>query len=113
MGNFAEWTTFAWVANAWVDNRLAHMDQVPLLGLRALGYATLIQITWIYDRARDIDGLRRFQRNLGYGLLGRRIERSPLPFARDRWALDRGPEGPGRHRHRRDSEATRGRQRMG
>ena len=30
-------------------------------------------------------GLRRFHRNLGCGLLGRRIERSPLPFARDRW----------------------------
>jgi hypothetical protein len=77
-----------------VDNRLAYLDQVPLLGLRALGYVTLIQSTWIYARPIDIDGLRRFQRNLGYGLLGRRIERSPLPFARDRWVLDRGPEDP-------------------
>jgi hypothetical protein len=94
MGSFAECTTFAWVGNAWMDNRIAYMDQVPLLGLRALGYATLIQVTWIYDRAIDIDGLRRFQRNLGYGLLGRRIERSPLPFARDRWVLDRGPKDP-------------------
>jgi len=77
-----------------VDNRLAYLDQVPLLGLRALGYVTLIQSTWIYDRPIDIDGLRRFQRNLGYGLLGRRIERSPLPFARDRWVLDRGLTDP-------------------
>jgi hypothetical protein len=75
-----------------VDNRLAYMDQVPLLGLRALGYATLIQWTWIYDHAIDIEGLRRFHRNLGYGLLGRRIERSPLPFARDRWVADRAPD---------------------
>jgi hypothetical protein len=82
------------VENAWVDNRLAYMDQVPLLGLRALGYATLIQATWIYDRGIDIVGLRRFHHNLGYGLLGRRIERSPLPFARDRWVLDRGPKDP-------------------
>ena len=41
--------------------------------------------TWIYDRAVDVVGLRRFHRNLGRGLLGRRIERSSLPFARDRW----------------------------
>ena len=33
----------------------------------------------------NLDGLRRFHRNLECGLLGRRIERSPLPFARDRW----------------------------
>ena len=39
----------------------------------------------------DFDGLRRFHHNLGYGLLGRRIERSPLPFARHRWVSDRGP----------------------
>jgi hypothetical protein len=84
----------ALVDNALVDNRLAHLDQVPLLGLRALGYVTLIQATWIYDGAIDLDGLRRFQRNLGYGLLGRRIERSPLPFARDRWVSDRAPKDP-------------------
>lgn len=77
-----------------MDNRLAYMDQVPLLGLRALGYGTLIQATWIYDRAIDVDALRRFHRNLGYGLLGRRIETSPLPFARDRWVLDTGPKDP-------------------
>jgi len=68
------------------------MDQASFLGLRALGYGTLIQATWIYDRAIDVDALRRFHRNLGYGLLGRRIETSPLPFARDRWVFSRGPE---------------------
>jgi len=75
-----------------MDNRLAHMDQVSFLGLRTLGYGTLAQVTWIYNRPVDIAGLRRFHRNLGYGLLGRRIERSPLPFARDRWVLAPGPE---------------------
>lgn len=75
-----------------MDNRLAHMDQVSFLGLRTLGYGTLAQVTWIYNRPVDIAGLRRFHRNLGSGLLGRRIERSPLPFARDRWVLSRGPE---------------------
>jgi hypothetical protein len=67
------------------------MDQVSFLALRALGYGTLAQVTWIYDHPVNIDGLRRFHRNLGHGLLGRRIERSPLPFARDRWVVSRGP----------------------
>lgn len=75
-----------------VDNRLAYIDQASFLGLRALGQGPLVQITWIYERAIDIDGLRRFQHNLRYGLLGRRIERSPLAFARHRWVLWRGPE---------------------
>jgi mycoketide-CoA synthase len=69
-----------------VDNRLAHLDQAGFLALRAV-HGALIQITWIYDRAVNVDGLRRFHRNLGYGLLGRRIETSPLWFARDRWVL--------------------------
>ncbi|WP_180276305.1 type I polyketide synthase [Mycobacterium ostraviense] len=69
-----------------VDNRLAYLDQAAFLGTRA-GHVSLIQVTWIYDRAVDVNGLRRFYRNLGRGLLGRRIERSPLPFARDYWVL--------------------------
>lgn len=75
-----------------MDNRLAHMDQASFLALRALGHAALVQCNWIYNRPVDVDGLRRFHRGLGYGLLGRRVERSPLPFARDRWVADRGPE---------------------
>ncbi len=51
----------------------------------------LIQFTWIYDRAIDLDRLRRFHANLGFGLLGRRIERSALPFGRDRWVTASGP----------------------
>ncbi len=68
------------------DNRLAYLDQAGFLALRAV-HGSLIQVTWIYDRAINVDGLRRFHHNLGCGLLGRRIERSPLPFARDRWVL--------------------------
>jgi len=75
-----------------VDNRLAHTDQASFLGLRALAYGALVQFNWIYNRPVNIEGLRRFHRNLGYGLLGRRVERSPLPFARDRWVVSRGPE---------------------
>lgn len=74
-----------------VDNTLAYIDQGSFLALRALGRGPLIQFTWIYDRAIDLDGLRRFHANLGFGLLGRHIERSPLPFGRDRWVTASGP----------------------
>jgi mycoketide-CoA synthase len=68
------------------DNRLALVDQASFGMLRA-SHGSLIQATWIYDRPVDVEGLRRFHRNLGSGLMGRRIEQSPLPFARDRWVL--------------------------
>jgi hypothetical protein len=72
-----------------MDNRLAHMDQASFLALRALGHGALVQFNWIYNRPVNVDGLRRFHRGLAGGLLGRRVERSPLPFARDRWVADR------------------------
>ncbi|BBZ52430.1 hypothetical protein H7H82_04925 [Mycobacterium heidelbergense] len=52
---------------------------------RATGVLGLLQCVWVYDRAVDIDGLRRFHRHLQQGRLSRRIERSPLPFGRHRW----------------------------
>ncbi len=73
------------------DNRLAYVDQAVFRTMRAV-HDTLTQVTWIYDRAVNVEGLRRFHRNLGCGLLGRRIERSPLPFARDRWVLSPASE---------------------
>ncbi|WP_081290903.1 type I polyketide synthase [Mycobacterium asiaticum] len=74
-----------------LDNRLAYLDQASFLATRAV-HGALIQVTWIYDRGADIEGLRRFHQNLGSGLFGRLIERSPLPFARDRWVL--APNSP-------------------
>ena len=74
-----------------MDNQLDYMDHGSFLGLRALGRQPLIQFVWIYDRHVDIDGLRRFQGNLGTGLLGRRIERSPVAFGRHRWVAEAGP----------------------
>jgi hypothetical protein len=74
-----------------VDNTLAYMDQASFQGARALHRALLIEFTWIYSRPVDIDGLRRFHRNLEHGLLGRLIERSPLPFGRHRWVSAPGP----------------------
>jgi hypothetical protein len=37
-----------------------------------------------------MDGVRRFHQNFGYGLFGRRIERSPLKFGRHRWVSSLG-----------------------
>ena len=75
-----------------VDNTIDYMDQASFLGLRARGRDPLIQWCWIYGHGVDIEALRRFHRNLGGGLLGRRIERSPLPFGRHRWVAWPGPE---------------------
>jgi hypothetical protein len=73
------------------DNRLTHMDHGMFAQHHAIGRNLVIQCVWDYEHAIDLDGLRRFHHNLGCRLLGRRIERSPLPFARNRWAIDRGP----------------------
>lgn len=73
--------------------RLALLDQAAFLRLRATGQGSTVQSTWIYDRDVNTDELRAFHDNLGAGLLGRRIERSPLPFGRHRWVLDsRSPD---------------------
>ncbi|MCV7442422.1 type I polyketide synthase [Mycobacterium paraense] len=74
-----------------VDNRLAHVDQAVFLTMRAV-HGTQVQFIWVYDRGVNLDGLRRFQSNLGCGLLGRRVERSPIPFARDHWVRAPGPD---------------------
>ncbi len=73
------------------DNRLALVDQGFFVGHRAIGQKEVMQVVWLYEHAIDFDGLRRFHHNFGYGLLGRRNERSPLPFARHRWVSDPGP----------------------
>ncbi|HEX2284514.1 MAG TPA: hypothetical protein VHI10_06755, partial [Mycobacterium sp.] len=73
------------------DNRLAYTDQLLFLGQRATGQELVMQAVWVYEHAVDVDGLKRFHRNFGYGLFGRRIERSPLPFGRHRWVSSVGP----------------------
>lgn len=73
------------------DNVLASLDNGVFAQHSAVGRNNVIQVLWLYEHEIDFDAVRRFHHNLGYGLLGRRIERSPLPFARPRWVLDRGP----------------------
>lgn len=75
------------------DNTLAYMDQGSYLALRALGRGPVIQYVWIYERGVDLDGLRSFHRNLHDGLLGRRLERSAVPFGRHHWVRAGNPEG--------------------
>ncbi|MDZ7884533.1 MAG: hypothetical protein U5N53_17330 [Mycobacterium sp.] len=74
------------------DNRLDFTDQAMFLGLRATGQEAVMQVVWIYERPVDLDGVRRFHRYIGHGLLGRRIERSVLPFGRHRWVSAIGPQ---------------------
>jgi hypothetical protein len=73
------------------DNRLSFLDQAMFLGLRATGQEAVMQCVWIYEHPVDFDELRRFHRDFGFGLAGRRIERSPLPFGRHRWVSSLGP----------------------
>jgi diacylglycerol O-acyltransferase len=68
------------------------MDQGSFLGLRALGHQPWTFFTWVYDRPVDLDALRRFNEGLAGTLLGRLVQRSPLPGGRHRWvAVDAVP----------------------
>ncbi|OBA84277.1 hypothetical protein A9W99_04960 [Mycobacterium sp. 1164966.3] len=74
------------------DNRLALLDQAFYKGQLATGQKQVMQIIWVYEHPLDFDGLRRFHHNLAHNeMLARRIERSPLPFARHRWVSDPNP----------------------
>jgi hypothetical protein len=71
------------------DNRLAFADHAVFAEHTANGRNLIIQVVFIYEHAIDIDGVRRFNQNLGQGLLGRRIERSA--FGRYRWVANHVP----------------------
>src|SRR5262245_3958909 len=73
-----------------MSNVLDLVDQTAFVGERATGTTNLLQCVWVYNRAIDIDGLRRFHHHLQQGRLSRRIERSPLPFGRHRWVSASG-----------------------
>ncbi|BBX92834.1 hypothetical protein [Mycolicibacterium boenickei] len=76
------------------DNRLSYTDQAMFLALRATGEESLAQLVWVYERPVDLDAVRKLHENLGFGLFGRRIETSPLPFGRHRWVAATGPAAP-------------------
>lgn len=69
-----------------MDNLLDYMDESFFLDFTAQHHGPpLIQFIWLYEHEVDLVALARFQANLGNGLLGRCVERSPLPFGRPRW----------------------------
>lgn len=74
------------------DNVLTFTDQVMYLALRATGAEAVAQANWIYEHPVDYDQLRTFFNEIGYGLMGRLIEPSPLPFGRHRWVTVHGPQ---------------------
>lgn len=71
-------------------NCLSFMDQAMFLTQRATARSAVVQCVWVYEHAIDFDALKCFHRHLGNGLLGRRIERSPLPCTRHRWVRELG-----------------------
>ncbi|MFM9035015.1 MAG: hypothetical protein ACKOQ4_12170 [Mycobacterium sp.] len=73
------------------SNLLSFNDQGLFLTFRATDQESIMQAAWIYEHPLDYDGLRRFHDNFGYGVAGRRIERSVLPFGRHRWVSSPGP----------------------
>src|SRR5271163_66366 len=73
-----------------MNNVVDLFDQTVFLGERATGATNLLQCVWVYNRAIDIDGLRRFHHHLQRGRLSRRVERSPSPFGRHRWVSPSG-----------------------
>jgi hypothetical protein len=73
-----------------MSNVLDLVDQTIFRVERAAGVTNLLQCVWVYNRAIDLDGLRRFHHHLQRGRLSRRIERSPLPFGRHRWVSPSG-----------------------
>jgi len=68
-----------------MNTTLDLFDQTFATLERATKVLGQLQCIWVYDRAIDLDGLRRFHHNLRRGRLSRRIERSALPFGRHRW----------------------------
>ena len=77
-----------------VGNRLTLWDEALVRANRATGRVQLIKVVWVYEHPVDMDAVRQFHRNFGYGMAGRRVERSPLPFGRYRWVSALGPAAP-------------------
>jgi len=76
------------------DNRLTLWDEALVRSNRATGRVQLIQCVWVYEHPVNMDAVQEFYRNFGYGMAGRRVERSPLPFGRYRWVSALGPAAP-------------------
>ncbi len=74
------------------DNLVPYPDHALFLAARGADLDAVIQAFWHYRHPVDLESVRRFHANFGHGLMGRRIERSPLPFGRLRWIASPGPQ---------------------
>ncbi len=79
--------------DAGTDDVLCYMDQASFVGLRALGRGPALQVTWLYPHGIDEAAVAQFSERLAKGLLGRLLQRSPLPWGRHRWVANPVP-GP-------------------
>jgi diacylglycerol O-acyltransferase / wax synthase len=79
--------------DAGADDVLCYMDQGSFVGLRALGRGPALHLTWLYPHAIDEAAVRELSERLARGLLGRLLQRSPLPWGRHRWVANPVP-GP-------------------
>lgn len=72
-------------SDAEADDILCYMDQASFVGLRALERQPVLHFTWIYPHFLDEAVVNQFNDRLAQGLLGRVLQRSPLPWGRHRW----------------------------
>lgn len=72
------------------DNVVSYPDQALLLARPEQDAA--IQLCWHYHHPVSLERIRQFHADFGHGLMGRRVERSPLPFGRHRWVASPGPQ---------------------
>lgn len=64
---------------------LCYADQGAFQLLRALGRGQVIHCTLVYPHVIDESAVKLFNERLVRGLLGRLLQRSPLPWGRHRW----------------------------
>lgn len=70
---------------------LCYADQASFLALRALGRGPMPHMTWVYDVPVPMEAVERLNARLAAGFLGRRVQRSPLPWGRHRWVAAPAP----------------------
>lgn len=72
-------------------NILCYMDQGSFVALRALRRQPIGHITWLYPHRLEEAAVTGFNECLAAGLLGRLLQRSPLPWGRHRWVANPVP----------------------
>jgi len=73
------------------SNVLGYLDQAFFTSLRALGRQPICYFLWHYQHPLDEAAVNRFNQRLAQGLLGRLLQRSPLPWGRHRWVANPVP----------------------